>query len=64
LNSLVYKMMAENCGHPKEYFKELVHERGHSDWYLDAKLAKKHNLTNHIGVPSLEVNISLDFKIA
>jgi len=64
LNSLVYKMMAENCGHPKEYFKELVHERGHSDWYLDAKSAKKHNLTNHIGVPSLEVNISLDFKIA
>ena len=63
LNTLVYKMMAENCGQPKDYFKKLVHERGHSDWYLDAKSAKKHKLTNHIGIPNLEVNINLDFKL-
>jgi len=63
LNTLVYRMMADNCKQPKDYFKKLVHERGHSDWYLSAKDAKKHKLTNHIGVPNLEVNITLDFKL-
>jgi ATP-dependent protease ClpP protease subunit len=63
LNTLVYRMMDTNCNHPKGYFKKLVHERGHSDWYLSAKDCKKHKLTNHIGIPELEVNIGLDFKM-
>jgi len=62
LNTLVYKMMAENCGHPKNYFKDLVHQRGHSDWYLTPKECKKHRIANQLCVPDLEVSINMDFK--
>jgi len=63
LNTLVFKMMAENCGQPKNYFKDLVHARGHSDWYLTPRECKKHKIANHLYVPDMEVNIKMDFKI-
>jgi ATP-dependent protease ClpP protease subunit len=63
LNTLVFKMMAENCGQPKNYFKDLVHARGHSDWYLTPRECKKHKITNHLYVPDMEVNVTMDFKI-
>lgn len=60
LNSLAYKLMAQNCGQPESYFLDLVHERGHADWFLDAEETKKHNLANHIRIPEFKVKISLD----
>ena len=64
LNQKVYKMMAKNCGHHEDYFLDLIHEKGHADWFLEAGEAKKHNLTNHTRVPSLkiEVKVKFDFK--
>lgn len=61
LNQLVYKAMAKNCGHPAKYFLNLVHQRGHADWYLDAREAKKHDLVSHLRLPTLYVDI--DVKI-
>ncbi len=63
LNKIVYKMMAENCGHDEDYFLELVHEKGHADWFLDAQDAKKHKLANHIRVPTLHIDISVKMKL-
>lgn len=60
LNDKIYKMMAVNVGKPENYFLDLVHERGHSDWYLTPEDAKSHNLTNHIRIPSF--TLSLDVK--
>ena len=37
LNKKVYQMMAKNCGHSKNYFLDIIHERGHADWYVEAK---------------------------
>ena len=51
LNKKVYQMMAQNCGKRKNYFLDLIHEKGHADWFLDADEAVKHNLANHIKVP-------------
>jgi ATP-dependent Clp protease protease subunit len=63
LNQLVYRMMAENTGHPPNYFLDKVHDKGHADWYLDAEETKEHNLANHIRVPqfNIEVKVDLDF---
>ena len=64
LNKKVYEMMAENCGHHKDYFLDIVHEKGHADWFLNADECKKHNLANHIRVPELKIQtkVHFDFK--
>jgi ATP-dependent Clp protease protease subunit len=59
LNDKIYKMMATNVGKPEDYFLNLVHERGHSDWYLSPEDCKSHNLTNHIRLPSFHTSIEV-----
>ena len=62
-NQIVYKMMAKNCGHPDDYFLELVHSRGHADWFLDAKETKRHGLANHLRLPTLEIEVGVKIKM-
>lgn len=64
LNKKVYTMMARNCGQDDTFFIDEVHKRGRADWYIDAKEAKKLKLANHIRVPKLNVDISLNFKFS
>ena len=62
LNKKVYRMMAVNCGHPEDYFLDIVHNRGHADWFLTAEECKRHNLANHLHVPILKINVDVKFK--
>ena len=64
LNQKLYKMMAENCGHPPDYFLDIIHRKGHADWFLDIDAARKHNLANHTHVPELKISahVTFDFK--
>tara|TARA_R100000808_G_C2127995_1_gene137819 strand:+ start:613 stop:1215 length:603 start_codon:yes stop_codon:yes gene_type:complete len=64
LNQKVYRMMATNCGKKEDYFLEMIHERGHTDWFLDAAEANKHNLANQIRVPKFNVtaNVNINFE--
>ncbi len=64
INTLIFKLMAKNCGHPENYFLNIVHERRHADWYLTAKEAKKHNLANYIRVPEFRVDVSVAMTLA
>lgn len=61
LNKKVYEMMAKNCGHPENYFLDIIHERGHADWYLDSDECLKHGLANHDFVPELKVETRVEF---
>ena len=60
LNKLVYEMMAENCGKPSDYFLKIVDQKKHADWFLDAEEAKKHNIVNHLRIPSLRTRVTVD----
>ena len=64
LNKKVYQMMAENCGHHKDYFLDIVHQKGHADWFLDIHEARRHNLANHDHTPTLKITaqVKFDFK--
>ena len=64
LNQKIYHMMAENCGQAEDYFLEIVHDKGHADWFLDAKECKKHKLANHLRVPDLKIDttVKITFK--
>lgn len=64
LNKKIYTMMARNCGHDDDFFLEEVHNRGRADWYLESKEAKKLKIANHLRIPKLDVNVSVDFKFA
>ena len=61
LNQLVFELMAESCGKTKNYFIDLIHEKNHADWYLDANESVRHNIANHIGCPKF--NVSVDVNI-
>lgn len=60
LNTIVYKMMAQNCGKVDDYFMKIVDKKKHADWFLDSKETKKHGLANHIRVPKLKLSITVD----
>jgi ATP-dependent Clp protease protease subunit len=64
LNTKVYKMMAKNCGKEEEYFLKLVHQRGHSDWYLDSTEAKTHNLANETRIPTFSLKVDIQFSLS
>jgi len=61
LNRKVYEMMAENCGHHKDYFLDIIHDRGHADWFLEADDCLKHNLANHTHIPTFKITASVKF---
>lgn len=60
LNELAFQIMAENCGKKKDYFLGLIHDKKHADWYLDANECLKHNLANHVGVPTFNVKVNIE----
>mgnify|MGYP003132742154 FL=1 len=62
LNNKVYKMMAKNCGHHEDYFLDIVHEKGHADWFLDAKEAKRHKLANKLKIPEMKIDVKVAFE--
>ena len=64
LNKMMYQTMAKNCEHKnKDYFLKIIHDKGHAEWYLTPKQAKKHKIVNHIGMPDLYVNVSVNISI-
>jgi ATP-dependent Clp protease protease subunit len=62
LNQKVYKMMAKNCGHHEDYFLDIIHEKGHADWFLEANDCLKHNLANKLHIPELKIEVQIKFK--
>lgn len=62
LNEKVYKMMAKNCGHHEDYFLDIVHEKGHADWFLDAKECKRHKLANKLRIPEMKIGVKVQFQ--
>jgi ATP-dependent Clp protease protease subunit len=62
LNQKIYRMMANNCGHHEEYFLDIVHEKGHADWFLDAKECKRHKLANKLKIPELKIDVKVQFE--
>lgn len=63
LNKKVYTMMARNCEKPDDYFSNLIHDKGHADWFLDAEEAKEHNIIQQIRVPYLKASIKVEIDM-
>jgi ATP-dependent protease ClpP protease subunit len=65
LNKLIFSAAAKHLKKKPDYFLEMLHKNNHTEIYLTAKEAKKHNICNHIGVPSLvtKVNVQQVFSL-
>ena len=62
LNKLIFSLLAQNCGQKEDYFDKIIHEKGHADWFLTAKEAKRHKICTHIGVPELKVHVGVSYN--
>ena len=60
LNTIIYTMMARNCGKKDDYFMKIVDKKKHADWFLGAEEAKKHKLANQLRLPSLRIKVGVD----
>ena len=60
LNTIIYTMMAQNCGKKDDYFMKIVDKKKHADWFLDATEAKKHGLANQLRIPKINIQVSVD----
>ena len=63
LNKKLYTMMARNCGKADDYFLNLIHDKGHADWFLEAEEAKEHNIVQQLRVPSLKATVTLNISL-
>ncbi len=61
LNNQILEKMSLACGHEKEFFSDLVKERGNMDIYLTPKESKRYGLVDKIGVPTLTVEGSVQY---
>ena len=55
--------MARNCGKADDYFLNLIHDKGHSDWFLEAEEAKQHGLIDHVRIPEMKINVNVDIVV-
>lgn len=62
VHKLIFSLVAKNLGKDADFFEKLIHDRGHADWFLTSKEAKKHNICTHVGVPDLVINVNLEYK--
>ena len=62
LNKKIFRMMAENCGQEEEHFLDIIHQKGHAEWYLTAEECKRHNIVNHLHVPTLQIEVGIKFR--
>jgi len=60
LHKLIFAMLAKHLDKKEDYFLDIIHQKGHAEWYMTAREAKTHGLCNHIGVPEYKVEIGLN----
>jgi ATP-dependent Clp endopeptidase proteolytic subunit ClpP len=64
LNKKIFTEAALHIGKPANYFLDLLHKHNHSEIYMTAKDAKKHNICNHIGVPTLKTEVIVEQSLS
>lgn len=64
INKKIFTEAAKHIGKPANYFLDLLHNNNHSEIYMTAKMAKSHNICNHIGVPTLVTEVKVEQKLS
>jgi len=59
LNEIMLGIMSVNIGKKEDYLKNMIHSKGHADWYLSPKDAQTHGIVNHIDIPEYQVEVNV-----
>lgn len=60
LNNKIFSLLDVKCGKRSGYFKNILAEKKHTNWYLDAEESLKHGIVDHIGIPIIDSMFNLD----
>ena len=63
LNKKIFAIMDKNCNQPEGFFMKKLKKKDRADWYLTAKKCKKHNIVNHLRMPTMKINVSCDIEV-
>jgi len=63
LNDRLLTRMSLNIGKAPKFLAEKNHERGHTDWWIEAKEALELGLATHIAIPEMTLNVRVEFKL-
>ena len=64
LNEKIYKIMSDNTGNSVKWFHKKIMERGRADWFLEPEEAIELGFSDHAKVPTLNINVSLDYNFS
>lgn len=59
LNKRLLEILGKNTGKKAGYYEKMIKDHNHGDIYMTPEEAKKHNLINHIGIPSVTTEIKI-----
>ena len=62
LNDKIYDILAQNTGKPAKWFHKKINKRGRADWFVEPYKAIEIGLCDKVGVPTLDINVSVDIK--
>ena len=60
LNNKIFNTLDHRCNKRAGYFKKILAEKKHTNWYLEPQEALKHGLIDHIGIPVIDSMFHLD----
>lgn len=60
LNKLIFKMLDERCKKKDGYFQHIIGQKKHVDWFLGAQEVLEHGIVDHIGLPTLDSQFTID----
>lgn len=63
LNDKILQIASTKSGHKKTYLKDLLANNQDKDIFLTPQAAKKHNLIDHIWIPSMTIDLSLKIDL-
>lgn len=63
LNNHLMKLYAKHCGHPQNYFLNLIKEEKNMDFYMTPEGAKVHKIIDHIKFPVIKTETITKIKI-
>ena len=63
LNTLLFNLLDKFCEKEKGFFLDEIHKRKHTDWYLTPEEAIDLSLYDYIGIPFINIEISVDYYL-
>ena len=63
LNDQLLELLAQHSNKSKDFYKKLINKNNNSDLFITPQQALEWQIIDHVGVASIEMNVSVDYKI-